>query len=209
MNPQNDQAPQQQAQVQQPEAYRELFSPVETSQPPRRKWPWIVGALVLVLVGLATIGLILLAPLFDQADACLTDADYTALTGQVNHEPIDAINNFYTYTVEYANNGTEYLPEYVAFNNSYLKNLTAFYQQRQTTTSMTITISGDYTNNTAKQVVEQRVADLKASLRDKGIPATAIKTTVPQKGTPEPYEPYDLPVYLTLTSDAECRLPSQ
>jgi len=187
------------------------IAPTEPSvKPPRsRKVIFLVAGSVLLILSVAVYALFTLTS--SSVGACLTSNDYKSLTGKTADSQLSATESFYTASFTYGNGSSDFTGATKAESLSIIKNLGRFFAQHSKDTSVVITISGGYTPNDDKASATTRIAKLKHSLVQNGIPESYIKIEAPTKiisgGELDETsaELKNASAYLTITSESTCR----
>lgn len=176
--------------------------PAPTPPPPapkKNKRPLIVTIIGAGLLAVS-LGIVLLIVTANSTKACLTAADYKALTGtSVDSASLSPTTNFYTASIAFKAGAATY-------DNTaeLIKQVTDFYKNHSGS-SVVITVSGTYASNDALLLTEQRIDTIKASLTADGVPESVIKMRVPELVVPEEDAPADpSSAFISITSNEKC-----
>ncbi len=164
-------------------------------------------AVIATLVFVAVISFLLFRP-----KSCLTATHYRDLTGITLEEQLSPTDNFYTRTYDFAPGTDRYAAEAKAASEKSFAKIGEFYRTHTGDTSIIITITSDFLSGTDdKASASQRIAKLKGSLNQAGVPDSAIHTVEPTAFTADgelsgdSEELKTAKAYLSITSDAACR----
>lgn len=173
--------------------------------PPRRsKWKLVV----IVIAGTLLAAGLLAYMAFARAEPaavgkCLNNSSYEDFLGIKTDDRIDSQVNFYTRSVDFLPGETTYSDE--TNINDFLKKVGVFYQNHQTESSITISITSDYLESHSDEVAKQRITKLKQELIDYGVAEAAISTDQPEAITSEDPEARDIAPIVSITSRSTCQ----
>lgn len=131
-----------------------------------------IGVLAVVCI---TIGIIY--AITHKSPACLTKADYADLVGSRADDSLDPKDNFYTFTVRFTNNSTNYSPDNTAESTT-IKQAVDFYASHHNK-SIVFEINGMYPRKGTIDMQTQRVQKVQGDLLQAGIPEYAIVANTP------------------------------
>lgn len=134
----------------------------------------------LVVIGLFCVTITLVArrapkPL---GTLCLTPADYSALTGKQTDGSLSPRDNFYTTTVLFEDNTSEYSASSAAKED--LRKLGTFFRAHPQK-SMLFIVSSDYSQDRDVTVAADRTARVSKDLMSRGVSKEAISRDTPRK----------------------------
>ena len=146
-----------------------IDTPLPTPKPKRGRKKLIAVALLVILCVTGVTAHHLATP------TCLTAADYKQLTGvDYDSSTLDPTSAFYTTLVQFQPDSATYANN----SDSEVKKLAEFYATH-THTSMQFTIEGTFTDDTYRNVTQDRIKTVQASLTSAGIPAASVVASEP------------------------------
>ena len=176
-----------------------------------KKWILIVAVVGVLLIGGAMAILGLTKAPVASVGTCLTNEHYKSLTGVTLEEKLSSKDGFYTHSFDFVPTSSDYLPGTETASEDFIKKVAALYKKHSETSSVILTISGDYdqAHDTAVSA-EERIKKIEDALVQYGVPKTAVKIITPTTYSSEgeldegSEELKVAKTYLTIASDSKC-----
>jgi hypothetical protein len=142
---------------------------------PSKKWFFILPVIILLIIGGSVFALKFLAT--PSVDACLSQSDYTALTGSPPDAQASLNDSFYTTSLKFSNNSDNFTNPEEASQT--IKKISDFSTTRSSSTSTIVTISSDYTSNDSEAAAKKRIEKIRDTLVQNNVSPRSIKTNLP------------------------------
>ncbi|MCA9341380.1 hypothetical protein KC952_02515 [Candidatus Saccharibacteria bacterium] len=164
----------------------------------------VVGLLVVSGIILAYVMLVIVKKTPEIAK-CINNDYFKELTGQTTESRLSSGKNFYTETIAFSPETSDYLKDNQAEIDSIIVNVGKFYKKYSSNTKITVTITSSYMVGNSPDVSNSRIKKLKQDLIANGVSESAINTPDPKPFTPEDEEVAEEgPTLISVSSTAQC-----
>lgn len=150
----------------------------------RRRKSWKVPLLLLITTTLLTGVVIAVMALTSNTSTCLTNDDYTALTGDTYAGKIDPTNNFYSDHVSFTQSAAEYADTSA---QNLIARLSSF-AKAHNKKSIIITIGATYTSPDRLALTQTRIDTVYNDLANAGVAKSMLQEDEPALVAPEEQE---------------------
>lgn len=189
-------------------------SPSPSPKKSKSKLFIIIGMLALIIIlTVAAISMSLSNTTRTSSDnTCLNELAYNRFMSELNPEngtvpfaDIKRGTSFYSKTLFFAGNSSEYASEDKADIEKFYTTLSQYSDTSYPGTPIKIVIGSDYLNEKTKTIATQRIQQIQESLLGAGIPESSIKLLLPNEVSPEgDYVSGTVPAYLTIEANTIC-----